>query len=72
MGQKTILPALQKSLRDSHHDSVEGSLNAVLDLSCSLLSAHSEIIIITCRSEVYSVQWVADLFLNIFLPGANS
>lgn len=41
-------------------------------LSHRLLSAHSEIIITTCRSEVYSVQWVADLFLSIFLHRADS
>lgn len=39
-------------------------------LSHRLLPTHSEIIIIMCRSEVYSVQWVADL--SIFLHQADS
>ena len=68
MGQKMILPAPQNSPRGSHHDWGEGSLN-VFD---SHAVCHSEIIVITCGFEVYSVQWVADLLLNIFLHGANS
>lgn len=52
MGQKIILPALQKSPRD---------FNVVLN---SHAICHSGITVITCRFEVYCVQWVADLFLN--------